>query len=254
MVCELMPWSAGLTRNIAQCLEDYDIPVRYNCTVVGIHGKKRLKSVTIARVDGPDRIPVPGTEEEITCDTLLLAVGLIPENELSRSASVTLGEKTGGPVVDQTMATSVPGIFACGNCVHVHDLADYVTLEGRRAGHGAARYVLDRCTHTQPVNTGQILLKPGPGVRYCIPHFIRPFTSPAGNDNDDEIVVYFRADRPYRPASVTVTADGRIMMTRQETVVTPGEMQALVLRGRDLRDVAAVTVSITGEGEAEDKP
>ena len=251
MVCELMPWSAGLNRNIAQCLEDYDIPLRLDTTVVRVHGGKRLEGVTIARVQGEGRSPVPDTAEYIACDTLLLAVGLIPENELSGAAGVQLGGTTGGPVVDDTMATTAPGIYACGNCVHVHDLADYVTLEGRRAGRSAARYVLGRRAGRAPATrepSVRVRVTNGPGVRYVVPYSIRmdpPAQEPA--DTDEEIVVYFRTDRPYRNARFTVTADGREILARREKIVTPGEMQTAVIRRNDLRGVVEITLIVAAE-------
>ncbi|HHV96769.1 MAG TPA: FAD-dependent oxidoreductase [Clostridiaceae bacterium] len=141
MVCELMPYPGGLKRNIVQCLEDFNIPLKLSHTVVNIHGNKRLEGVTIARVD-ENRKPIPGTEEYVECDTLLLSVGLIPENELSSEAGVEIDPLTGGPVVNDSMETSIRGIFACGNVVHVHDLVDNVTEESRIAGRGAAEYIL----------------------------------------------------------------------------------------------------------------
>jgi thioredoxin reductase len=143
MVCEIMPHSGGLTRNIVQCLEDFDIPLKLRHTVVEIHGRDRVEGVTVARVDD-NRKPVPGTEEFVECDTLLLSVGLIPENELTAAASADMDEKTSGPVVDDSCETSVKGIFACGNVVHVHDLVDNVTTEAYKAGKSAAAYVMEK--------------------------------------------------------------------------------------------------------------
>ena len=141
MVCEIMPYTKGLIRNKVQCLDDFGIPLKLNCTVVEIHGKERLEGVTIAKVD-ENRKPIPETMEYVECDTLLLSVGLIPENELSREAGIKIDPSTGGPFVSKTMETSIQGIFACGNVVHVHDLVDNVTLESYIAGRAAAEYVL----------------------------------------------------------------------------------------------------------------
>ena len=139
MVCELMPYSSGLTRNIVQCLNDFDIPLKLSTTVIDIHGKERLEGVTIAQVDD-NRRPIPGTEEYVPCDTLMLSVGLIPENELSKNMGIEFDRVTGGPVVDEYRETTHPGVFACGNVLHVHDLVDFVTLESQTAGEGAAIY------------------------------------------------------------------------------------------------------------------
>ncbi len=140
MVCELMPYSSGLTRNIVQCLDDFDIPLKLGCTVVNIHGKERVEGVTIANVDR-NRRPIKETQEYVECDTLLLSVGLIPENELSAAMGIEMDPVTGGPVVNEFRETTHPGVFACGNVLHVHDLVDYVTLESQLAGEGAAKYI-----------------------------------------------------------------------------------------------------------------
>ena len=132
MVCELMPYSSGLTRNIVQCLNDFDIPLKLSTTVIDIHGKERLEGVTIAKVD-ENRRPIPGTEEYVPCDTLMLSVGLIPENELSKNMGIEFDRVTGGPIVDEYRETTHPGVFACGNVLHVHDLVDFVTLESQTA-------------------------------------------------------------------------------------------------------------------------
>ena len=161
-VCEVMPYSGGLTRNIVQCLEDFDIPLYLSTTVVQIHGQKRLEAVTIAQVD-ERRNPVPGTERYIPCDTLLLSVGLIPENELTRSAGIPMDPITSGAMVDGNCQTGVAGIFACGNVLHVHDLVDYVSEEAERAGRGAAAFVAQG-----EEKTAAIAVKPGNGV-FSIP-------------------------------------------------------------------------------------
>ena len=167
MVCELMPYSSGLTRNIVQCLNDFDIPLKLSTTVIDIHGKERLEGVTIAKVD-ENRRPIPGTEEYVPCDTLMLSVGLIPENELSKNMGIEFDRVTGGPIVDEYRETTHPGVFACGNVLHVHDLVDFVTLESQTAGEGAARYIKNggnkekKYVKTRGIN----------GVRYSVPQKI----------------------------------------------------------------------------------
>ncbi len=167
-VVELMPFSGGLTRNIVQCLDDYDIPLLLSHTVTNIKGKERVEGITVAKVDG-NRKPIPGTEIQYDCDTLLLSVGLIPENELSRNAKIEIDQRTSGPVVNELMETSVPGIFACGNVVHVHDLVDFVSAESRRAGKAAARYINGNVKQSDDYKR----VKADFGVNYTVPQKIR---------------------------------------------------------------------------------
>ena len=170
VVAELMPYSGGLKRNIVQCLDDFDIPLKLSHTVIDIEGKNRVEAVTIAEV-GPDRKPIPGTEERYTCDTLLLSCGLLPENELSKSAGVELSQVTSGPVVNDSLETSVAGIFACGNVLHVHDLVDFVSQEAAAAGKNAAVYIKAGEKDAQAV---MLPISPEGGVRYTVPSFVRP--------------------------------------------------------------------------------
>lgn len=170
VVAELMPYSGGLKRNIVQCLDDFDIPLKLSHTVIDIEGKHRVEAVTIAEV-GPDRKPIPGTEERYTCDTLLLSCGLLPENELSKSAGVELSQVTSGPVVNDSFETSVAGIFACGNVLHVHDLVDFVSQEATAAGKNAAAYIKAGEKDAQAV---MLPISPEGGVRYTVPSFVRP--------------------------------------------------------------------------------
>ena len=166
-VVELMPFSGGLARNIAQCLNDYDIPLYLSHTVIDIKGKDRVEGVTIAKVD-ENRRPIPGTEIEYECDTLLLSVGLIPENDISRKTGIVIDRRTSGPIVNEMMETSIPGIFACGNVVHVHDLVDFVSAEARKAGRAAAKFVKDE------VQSGEYIeLKNGFGITYTVPQKYR---------------------------------------------------------------------------------
>lgn len=218
MVCELQPYSSGLTRNIVQCLEDFDIPLRLSCTVVKVHGQKRVEGVTVAKVD-QNRRPVPGTEEFIPCDTLLLSVGLIPENELSRNVGIKMDRVTRGPVVDESRETSREGVFACGNVLQVHDLVDYVTKESQTAGEGAARYILNQ----KDYNTAYVRTKGINGVRYVVPQKVN---LNAGRD----VKLYFRVGDVYRNATIRVTCDGQALYTRKKSKLTPGEMENVTIR------------------------
>ncbi len=218
-VAEIQPYSGGLKRNIVQCLNDYDIPLKLNHTVVDIRGKERVTGVTIARVD--ERLtPIPGTEEEIFCDTLLLSVGLIPENELSRELGVELSPVTSGPRVNESLETSVPGVFACGNVLHVHDLVDYVSEEAAEAGKNAAAYCKG-----EPAEAGrEIPLCPGGAVRYTVPAAVSPEKMGA------QLTVRFRVGKNLRGASVVVEADGRELLCRKRPVMAPGEMEQISLK------------------------
>ena len=222
-VCELMPYSGGLKRNIVQCLDDFDIPLLLSHTVVDIKGKERLTSVVIAEVDERSK-PIPGTEQEIACDTLLLSCGLIPENELSRSCGVKINPATNGPVVNESFETSIPGVFACGNVLHVHDLVDYVSEESGRAGRSAARYVKAKASSEGPV----IAIRNGNGVRYTVPSFVRV------NGLEDDLVIRFRAGNVYRDSYINVLMDGETKLHRRKPVITPGEMEQVILKKEDL--------------------
>ncbi|MCL2055990.1 MAG: NAD(P)/FAD-dependent oxidoreductase [Oscillospiraceae bacterium] len=216
-VVELMPYSGGLVRNIVQCLDDFGIPLKFSHTVTEIKGKARVESVTIVRVDENFR-PIPGTEEEIACDTLLLSVGLIPENELSQAAGVELSPVTGGPIVGESFNTGVDGIFACGNALHVHDLVDYVSEESVGAGKNAAAYV-----RGEKFGNGEVKIIPGKGVRYTVPSAIDP------GRVDKLCVVRFRVDNVYRGASVCVYFDGERVSGTKKRIAAPGEMETLRL-------------------------
>jgi len=219
MVCELEPYSNGLTRNIVQCLEDYSIPLRLSHTVTAIHGTERLTGVTVAQVDDRRR-PIPGTEELVPCDTLLLSVGLIPENELTRQAGIRMDPVTGGPAVNEFMQTSCPWVFACGNVVHVHDLVDYVTLESRRAGAAAARFVTSGLTEQAGTVTRGV-----DGVRYIVPQVITaPGPSPA------EVTLLFRVGRPFRGAQLEVRSGGTALCGLKKARLLPGEMERITLK------------------------
>ncbi len=234
-VCELMPYSGGLKRNIVQCLDDFDIPLLLSHTVIDIKGKERLTSVVIAEVDEHSK-PIPGTEQEIPCDTLLLSCGLIPENELSRAADVKINPATNGPVVNESFETSVPGIFACGNVLHVHDLVDYVSEESARAGRSAARYVKASSSGSGPV----IQITNGNGVRYTVPSFVRV------GELDSDLVIRFRSVGVYKDSYIDVSIDGVRSIHRRKQIITPGEMEQVILKKDDLLNVADnINIAIT---------
>lgn len=218
VVAELMPYSGGLKRNIVQCLDDFDIPLKHSHTVVDIEGKERVEAVTIAEV-GPDRKPIPGTEIRYTCDTLLLSCGLLPENELSRSAGVELSNITSGPVVNDSLETSVDGIFACGNVLHVHDLVDYVSQEATAAGKNAANYIKNGKNNTAKV----VEILPESGVRYTVPKYIRP------TEMEDTLTVRFRVGAVYKNHSIVTYYDDTVINKRKRPVMAPGEMEQVVL-------------------------
>ena len=214
---ELMSYSGGLKRNIVQCLDDFNIPLKLSHTVTNIHGKDRLEGITIAQVDD-NRKPIKGTEEYIVCDTLLLSVGLLPENELSRNANVKLSRVTGGPVVDESMQTSIPGIFTCGNVLHVHDLVDNVTTESYTAGRNAANYI--NGIH----QVGNIIdVFATDGVRYTVPNTINP-------ENIDNVLdVRFRVGEVFKGAYISVYFDDVREMHLKKKILTPGEMESVKL-------------------------
>jgi len=221
-VCELMPYSSGLTRNIVQCLDDFNIPLHLSCTVVGIHGKDRVEGVTIAKVD-ENRRPIPGTEEYIECDTLLLSVGLIPENELTRAVGINLDPVTSGAVVDEYRETSRKGVFACGNVLHVHDLVDYVTLESQTAGEGAARYVLGKTETAEYITTKGVN-----GVRYIVPQKVNI-------KNDGDVKLYFRDGQVYKNAKTVVKYNGEEIISKKRPRLAPGEMENVIIKNDMLK-------------------
>ena len=217
IVCELMPYSSGLTRNIVQCLDDFGIPLRLSCTVIDIHGEGRVEGVTIADVD-ENRRPIPGTEQYIECDTLLLSVGLIPENELTRAVGIDLDPVTSGAIVDEYRETSHPGVFACGNVLHVHDLVDYVTLESQTAGEGAANYVLGKKGEAAYIATKGVN-----GVRYIVPQKVNL-------NNGNDVKLYFRVGQTYKNAAISVKYNGEEILRRKRPRLAPGEMENVILK------------------------
>ena len=223
---ELMPFSSGLNRNIVQCLNDYDIPLYLSHTVIDIQGKERLTGVTVAEVD-ERRQPIPGTEIHFDCDTLLLSVGLIPENELSIGAGVQLSPLTQGAVVDDQLQTSVPGIFACGNVLHVHDLVDFVSAESERAGAAAAAYVMAGESSPAPAGTepGEpIPVCAGEGISYTVPQHLSPAVRTAGAE------LFFRVRRVTGPAAIVVQDGAGNRVARfARSHLAPGEMEHITL-------------------------
>ena len=218
-VCELMPYSGGLARNIEQCLNDFNIPLMLSHTVVEIHGKERVCGVTIARVD-ENRRPIADTKRYIECDTLLLSCGLIPENELTKGAGVSIDRITNGARVDQDRQTDIDGIFACGNVLHVHDLVDYVSEEAEIAGRAAAEYLLGRAGERVDVT----LLTDGK-IRYTVPQRISEAKS---------VTVYFRVSDVYRNARIVVKDGDKILINKKKQRVAPGEMEAVTLKAEQL--------------------
>lgn len=214
-VCELMPYSGGLARNIQQCLHDFDIPLLLSHTVVEIHGKDRVTGVTIAQVD-ENRKPIDSTRQYIACDTLLLSVGLIPENELTKSAGITLDRVTNGAVVDQDRSTEVEGIFACGNVLHVHDLVDFVSKEAEIAGQGAAAFIKG-----ESQKDTDITIKTDGKIRYTVPQKITA---------KKDVNVYFRVADVYHNVKINVYGDQGLVFSRKKLKTAPGEMENIVLK------------------------
>ncbi len=231
---EVMPYSGGLNRNIVQCLQDFDIPLYLSHTVTDIRGRDRVEQVVVSKVD-KNRAPIPGTEMVFDCDTLLLSVGLIPENELTRQAGIGMDRRTNGAVVYENMETSIPGVFACGNVCHVHDLVDFVTAESQRAGEAAARYVLEG----EAGQEGCLEVKNGDGVTYTVPQRIRPEQVESFCD------LFFRVNRVCRNSEILVISGETLIARFQREHLAPGEMERVTLP-RVLLDKAQgeITVSV----------
>lgn len=228
-VAEILPYSSGLPRNMAQCLSDYDIPLYLSHTVTEIHGKKRVEAVTLAQVD--DRFkPIAGTEKKIECDTLLLSVGLIPENELTKNAGILLDELTGGAVVDEDLQTSVPGIFACGNVLQVHDVVDYVSLEGEKAGKSAAEHAQGKEKKQKTIKT-----TPGEGIRYVLPHRL---------SGDADVKLSMRVIAPAKNVKLALSDGNRTIKTLMKPRVNPAEMIQISLKKNEITGCGNITVLI----------
>lgn len=214
---ELMPYSAGLTRNIVQCLNDFDIPLLLSHTVVDIKGRARLEGVSIAAVD-ENLVPIPGTERELLCDTLLLSVGLLPENELSSMAGVPISPVTGGAEVDENLQTGAPGVFSCGNVLHVHDLVDFVSEQASHAGRNAALHAAGKA-----LLRGTVPVEAGFGVGGVVPQFIT-------REPDGDVKLMFRPRGVYKKARVIVERAGREIYSKKEMILVPGEMAGVTLK------------------------
>ncbi len=228
-VCELMPYSSGLARNIQQCLNDFDIPLRLSHTVVKLHGNERLTGVTIAKVD-EKRQPIKETYEFIPCDTLLLSCGLIPENELTKGVGATLSPITNGSVVDQNRETNVEGVFSCGNVLHVHDLVDYVSEEAEIAGRSAADYIkgISKKTVNIPISTDG-------KIRYTVPQLIT---------EEKDVTLYFRTGGLYRNVKINVYADGNLALSKKKQRIAPSEMETLKISKKMLEGVSELRLEL----------
>lgn len=238
VVAELMPYSGGLKRNIVQCLDDYDIPLKLSHTVVDIKGKERLEGITLAQVDGHGK-PIPGTEEEYSCDTLLHSVGLIPENEISRGMGVDMNPVTSGPKVNESLETNIEGVFACGNVLHVHDLVDFVSEEAGTAGRNAAEYV--KQGEERRRGGKEIKMNPVEGVRYTVPGTINV------DRMDENLTVRFRVGGVYKNCYISAYFDDERVIHRKRPVVAPGEMEEIKLTKEQLLkypDLQTITVKI----------
>lgn len=246
VVAELLPFSGGLKRNIVQCLDDYNIPLKLRHTVVDIDGKERLKGITLAQV-GEDGKPIKETEEYISCDTLLLSVGLIPENELSNACGIRMEPVTSGPQVNESLETSISGIFACGNVLHVHDLVDYVSEEAALAGKNAVKYISAMETgETEPdQNEAEpIHLVATEGVRYTVPAVINV------NKMEDSLIVRFRVGNVFQDSFISVYFDEERVIHRKKKIMAPGEMEEIKLQRVKLRqfeNLRTITVKIEKE-------
>jgi len=232
-VCEIMPYSSGLKRNIVQCLDDFNIPLYLSHTIVKIEGKDRVERVVIAKVDN-DRKPIAGTEKTFQCDTVLFSVGLIPENELSKQAGVLLSDKSKGAVVTQDRETMIEGIFACGNVLHVHDLVDFVSLESEIAGKNAARYAKGERRKKDLVECVT-----GKNLSYVLPHYVDKSVK-------ENLSMYFRVKNPLREAVITIKCKEKIILEKKKKIMTPGEMEQVVI---NTEEIAGETLEFCVEGE-----
>ena len=236
-----MPYSGGLKRNIVQCLDDFGIPLKLSHTVVDIRGKERVEGITLAQVDEHNK-PIPGTEEDYECDTLLLSCGLIPENEISRSMGVELNPVTSGPSVNESLETNIPGVFACGNVLHVHDLVDYVSEEAGVAGKNAAKYI--KCGGDHADSGKEIPIVATDGVRYTVPKTLHVANM------DDELTVRFRVGGVYKNCYISTYLNDQRIICRKRPVMAPGEMEQVKLQKSVLEamsDLDHITIKIEEE-------
>lgn len=237
-VAELMPYSGGLKRNIVQCLQDYDIPLLLSHTVTDIQGKDRVEGVTIAKVDENGK-PIEGTQIHYKCDTLLLSCGLIPENELSSGCGIELNPATSGAVVNESMETSVKGIFACGNVLHVHDLVDYVSGEAKEAGMCAAAYINEKNNDNKMTSDENVIqIVPQNGIRYTVPSFIRI------NYMKDFQTIRFRVNQEYKNVKLCIYKDDVLLREISKKTMAPGEMENIVVAKKDIQDTEKISIKI----------
>ena len=231
-VAEIMPFSGGLTRNIVQCLEDYDIPLYLNHTVIDIIGKERLEKVVIAKVD-ENRKPIAGTEMEYECDTLLLSVGLIPENDISRETGIEIDRRTGGPVVNEVMETNISGIFASGNVVHVHDLVDFVSIESRKAGKAASQYIKNE------IREGDyIKLVNGNGIVYTVPQKVRL------ENIEKTLEIFMRVNKIFKDVILEVKSGEEVLISKKKSHMAPGEMERILVPLKKLENLEEKEIKI----------
>ena len=244
VVAELMPYSGGLKRNIVQCLDDFGIPLKLSHTVVDIRGKERVEGVTLAKVEEKGK-PIPGTEEEYSCDTLLLSVGLIPENELSRDMGVKLNPVTSGPSVNESLETSIEGVFACGNVLHVHDLVDFVSQEAETAGRNAARYIINQKENKDTAEKQQeITIIAENGVRYTVPEKISPARM------EEKLTIRFRVGSVFKNCYSSLYLNNDRILHKKRLIMAPGEMEQMVLTKEQLEkysDLKKITIKIEEE-------
>lgn len=246
VVAELMPYSGGLQRNIVQCLEDFQIPLKLSHTVVDIQGKERVAGVTLAQVD-ENRKPIPGTEEFYSCDTLLLSCGLIPENELSGNMGVALSRITSGPVVNESLETNIPGVFACGNVLHVHDLVDYVSEEAAKAGSHAVEYIRRwEEQDEQKKDAPGISVETKGGIRYSVPQLIRP------EHMEEKLTVRFRVGAVYQDVYISVYVGEKRIIHKKKRKLAPGEMEQVILKKSDLTAAGELDKIVMKIEEAEE--
>ncbi|ACV21687.1 Benzene 1,2-dioxygenase system ferredoxin--NAD(+) reductase subunit [Slackia heliotrinireducens] len=238
MVLNRSHFSGGLKRNIVQCLDDYGIPLRLSHTITRIHGRARLTGVDVARVDPATKKPIPGSEEFVPCDTLLLSVGLLPENELTRAAGIAMDRRSNGALVDETLSTSAPGIFSCGNVLHIHDLVDFVSEEGDRAGESAARYLAGAEGAAGSADVVRVV--PGDGVGYVVPQVVH-------KDAQGQVTFRFRSRDVYKKATIAVVADGEMAKTFRRPIVLPAEMESVKLPVEAFAGASELKISLDAE-------
>ena len=236
-VVELMPYSNGLNRNIVQCLDDYDIPLYLSHTVIDVKGKERLEKVVIAKVD-EKRKPIKGTEIEFDCDTLLLSVGLIPENELSNKVGINGDKRTNGLIVNESMETSIEGIFACGNVVHVHDLVDFVTEEAKQAGYSAAKYIKDILVRGEDIN-----IINGKNINYTVPQKV------SIEGIEDKLRIFMRVNNVYKDKIITVKNEDKVIAKFKRKHLAPSEMEQILLNKNLLENLSGDIVISLEDGE-----